>query len=150
MRNNGNVPIGQIGTSMAYYAGSLYVYGINLNLKANCLYRFDLDNEVWEIESVSSTGVILAFHISYVYNDELFVFFGIDRYSSKAFNFIQKYSFKDRSWMSFNRSEDFRVLHSSIQNDKNVYFLFGQSQNSVENSITKFVIGDEIIKEIIV
>ena len=93
MKNNGNVPLGQIGASMAYYAGSIYIYGINTDLKANCLYKFDLDSEVWEIASDSSLGVNLGFHTSYVYNDELFVFFGIDSYSSKPFYFIQKYSF---------------------------------------------------------
>lgn len=138
MENNGKGPKGQIGASMAYYSGAVYIYGINQDLNVNCLYRFGLDDEIWQEVWTSDKSELIVYHTSYVFDDKLFVFFGTDKYSARAFSFIQIYSFTSRFWTSTNQSSDYRALHSSVQDRHHVYFLFGQTRQSSENSLIRF------------
>ena len=135
---------------MAYYSNALYLYGVDTGKSINCLYKFDLNSEIWSVASYSTLKNILTFHQSYTYLDYLYIFFGVDTYSTIPYSFIQSYSFKDDSWTAQNFSSDFRVSFSSVKYSNFVYILFGQSDTLTQNSILQFTLGDAIQKKVLI
>ena len=150
IEGQGEKPGVQIGASMAFYSESLYLFGIDEGLNQNLLYKFDLISETWSIFCRSMIDNVVNYHVSYVYRDELFIFFGGDRYSTKPFMFIQRFNFASLTWTYHNFSSDFITAFSSVQYFNQVFVLFGQTQRLTQNSVWRFSLGDKIEKEILV
>ena len=135
---------------MAYYSNALYLYGFDTEKGINCLYKFDLDSEIWSLASYSNSKNPISYHKSYAYLDNLYIFFGVGTYTTLAYGYIQKYSLIDDSWTAQNFSSVFRTSFSSVQKSNLVYLLFGQSETITENSIQSFSLGDQIESTILI
>ena len=127
---------------MAYYSDALYFYGVDTGKSTNCLYKFDLDSETWSVASYSNLENVITYHQSYAYLDYLYIFFGVNTYSTIPYSFIQRYSFKDDLWTAQNFSSDFRVSFSSAKYSNFVYILFGLSTSATQNSIIRFSLSE--------
>ena len=134
-----------MGASLEYYDGSFYVFGysiynVMLGMETGTeLFRYDIDKEIWEIVQVS--GYVPAMrlnHLSCIYNEEMYIFYGIITESTYEHNTIYKFTFKTKTW-SFVGFGNLKGLISGakVLQGNFLYLMFGRDSTEVFNSVTK-------------
>ena len=76
-RDGHKVPEARRMWNLNYYDGFIYLWGGDILEKAELLYRYDLENQWWELIAVEGeTPTFRTFFRSVVYKDSLIIFPG--------------------------------------------------------------------------
>jgi hypothetical protein len=145
MENNGKVPSPRMGASLEYFNGSLYVFGYSfyslvLGLETGSeLFRYDLEGQFWEIVTVNGKAPLMRlYHYSCIYNNEMYILYGIITESTYEHNTVYKFNFATSTWhlLGFG-TEKGSIASAKVQDDSVLYLLFGRDSTTVFNSIKK-------------
>ena len=145
--NAGSGPSPKMGASLEYYKGGLYVFGysfysVALGLEMGSeLYRYDLDQEVWEIVNVTgSIPDMRQNHFSCIYNDEMYILYGFITEYTYEHNTIYKFNFESKEWIfvGFGNSKGL-LAASQVQDGQYLYLMFGRDTTEVFNTLTKLI-----------
>jgi N-acetylneuraminic acid mutarotase len=136
-------PYPQEGSSISYFNGSLYLFGYSLiqtlenDYVKNDIYRYDLDGNYWEVVEVKGDRPDgRVYHYSCIYNNELYIFFGLDYATFSEFKNFYKFNFEKSEWILV--ESDFGISNSQgafVQVDNIVHFIHGRNLFEITNSI---------------
>ena len=139
MPRTGNSPKNRMMCTMVYYQESLYLIGsLNyLSDEDSALFRYDLNTDEWEIlETIGERPSARSFHSAFVYNSEMFIFFGGISEILRATSEIYKYNFERKIWTQLtNPSDMIRILSGTVLIGSKAYFLYGRNELAIYNSI---------------
>ena len=147
----GNYPRKSLLNTISYYNGSLYAFGYSWRVNSpdyngNNLFAYSLDNFTW---SVVNAGDIRPEprigHSSYVYNHQLFMFFGTNLESEQPYPDIWKFNFLSSKWVFLGvKAANFIWGHGEILVDSTVYQILGRNIENVMNSVIALDLSQEI------
>ena len=154
MAKTGEVPGYIAGGSLSFYNGSLYLFGYPWPSASylpnfNALYAYDLHLQQW---SIVETGPLRPeyrnFHSSFVYNDNLYIAYGVIMETSKCQDTIWGFNFYTKQWKIIpNTIEECFFNSNMVQDGPIVYSVFGRSSTQSLNSVFYFNISDTTFKE---
>ena len=127
--------------SLEYYNNSLYVYGyssddlIDGKETGSELYRYDLESEYWEIvETYGTPPGPRVTHYSGLYNDELYIIYGMIPQFLKPVYSIYKLNFASRHWAAVQQNTpltETKFNSASVQVDNKLYLICGFTKNFI-------------------
>ncbi|OMJ82365.1 hypothetical protein SteCoe_16966 [Stentor coeruleus] len=152
MPYNDQGPWIRVGTTLTYYNNTLYMYGyVRKDLAPNDdltgIYAYSLIEEKWTLIPTGDgpTPEIRFDHFAYLYNDEMFIIFGlrIDVYC--IYDDIWKFNFVNQKWtLIADNIKDFRAQSANVIIGSKVYLLYGDKGGIVFNSILTIDIAYDI------
>lgn len=148
---NGNVPDKILGAGLAFYMGSLYFYGYYWpdrpnNINEQSLYRYDIALQTWGIvEVIGEKPEKRVFHSTFVYNDEMFIVYGLYISTSIIYDSIWKFVFSSSTWeLISNIAGDGVVNTGNPQNESIVYILYGRNSINIFNAVFYFDLSEPV------
>ncbi|OMJ92453.1 hypothetical protein SteCoe_4792 [Stentor coeruleus] len=141
MMNSGTAPNKSYDLSLVYYNNKLYLYGSVLDEDpivnpGNLMYMFDLVTNIWEILVFSEyyPNSRLS-HTSYVYQDSMYIFFGLDIINSSYTDDIWSYNFLNNTWKMLGVFSPV-FNYASVQIGTKIYIAFGYNNYKGQNSVS--------------
>lgn len=133
--------------TLVFYDEKLYLYGAPLNNSddsaAKTMDVFDLKTEEWDI--IQFTGnypSARSGQASYVYNNSMYVFSGMNIESNFIYNDVWSYNFPSSKWTNHGNFS-MQILFASVQIDSKVFIIFGRIDLIGTNSISYFDLNSD-------
>ena len=123
---------------------ALYLYGDDRSFESDPrkFYKFDIETETWEI--LEPEGAIPSRrigHLSHVYGDNMYIFFGVNLETNMVIDDAFRYEFTKNTWYYMGNYKEYSRYNSqSLQKDDQLYFLYGRNLTTLKNDIVIFKI----------
>ncbi|OMJ82363.1 hypothetical protein SteCoe_16964 [Stentor coeruleus] len=152
MPYNDQGPWIRVGTTLTYYNNTLYMYGyIRKGLAPNDdqtgIYAYSLIEEKWTlIPAGDKPAPEMRFeHYAYLYNDEMYIIFGLRIDILYERRDIWKFNFSNQSWtLILNNIKDYKAESANVIIGSKVYLLYGRETYTVFNSILTIDLAQDI------
>lgn len=155
LEKTGEVPNKILGASLSFYDRAFYLFGYywpesqSDNTKQE-LYKYDLALRTWEIVDVlGDKPEHRVYSSTFVYNDELFLVYGVIIDTSETLSSICKFTFASKTWTFLSDVSGDDVINSGIaQYNSFAYLVFGRSSNEIYNSVSYLDLSEAIPKKV--
>ena len=137
--------------SLNFYNNSLYLFGYPWSVTGSVpvgsfFYSYDLIRESWNtVNIVSGIPENRKYHSSAVYNDALFIFYGVVIEINEQLNSIWKFNFLSNEWKMISSIVGDEMANSDMAQDGAIlYSVCGRSLSYSNNSIFYFDLSENI------
>ena len=115
LEKNGDIPSARFKPTLVYSDEILYMYGQTVSDDAEGLYvnSYHVNNQTWKI--IKSEGEIpepRSYHLSTIYNNEIYVIFGFDSMNQNSNQDMWKFNISQPRWTYLGDFEDDYIINS--------------------------------------